>query len=363
MGTLDRYLLREYVRVFLVMLVTVSAAMGISLLFAELDTLLKYSPGMLLSLKYILFYLPGTVLEIVPVIMLLAAFYFLHRLNSRNELVECFVSGMSPVRLMIPVLGMSLVISGLFFYFQERVVTRMTERAQDIMEIQIKGGQKLGRAETGNWLRGSQNRLYHVPLYDPEEQVLHGIWIAQFDPIKMKMLETFLAERAVYEEGVWVLENCTRLVYQGNKIILREQFEKKRMEIEEQPEDFAGVQLKPKEMGFFQLKKLVDNLGLSGGILRRYHAEMAFKLAVPLSCFVLTLVGMAWSLRPHFSGVSVELLGTILIGAGYVASSALFISLGGKGVLPPYLAGCASTIGFACLGLILTLRRQFFPFA
>jgi len=363
MKTLDKYLLKEYLVVLLSIFVGTSAILAVALLFDELDTLIKYGPGLGLSLKFILLYLPNDIATVVPIIMLLSAFYFLHRLNNRNELVECFVAGFSPGRLMVPMLLCSFVISGVFFYFQESVVSWSTARAQDILEVEIKGGQKLGRARTGNWLRGANNRMYHVPLYDTEEKVLHGIWMIALDPTTMKVSESFRADRGVYVDGTWNFENCIRLVFEDNRISKREEMPSIQMDLEEEPEDFAGVQLAPDEMGYFQLRELIRNLGLSGEILRRYRAEMAYKLALPLSCFVLTLVGMAWSLRPQFSGVSVELLATIVIGAAYMALTAFFLSLGGKGAVPPIVAGWLSTVIYLGFGVALLIKRQFFPFA
>lgn len=363
MNTLDRYLLREYIIVLLGVLIGVTTIMGVSIALKEFETLLKHEAPWGLGIKYIVFYVPNAVAEIMPLIMLLASFYFLHRMNSRNELMECLVSGFSPARLMAPTLALSIVISVLFFYLQENVVSYCTARSQDILEVEIKGGQKMGRADTGNWLRGTNNRLYHVPLYDSEEEVLHGVLIAVLDPVNMKIKETYRADKGYYRDGKWVFENCLHSVMGSGKIVRQERFASRVMELDEEPEDFAGVQLGVHEMGFFQLRELIRNLGLTGGILRRYQAEMAYKLALPFSCFVLTLVGMSWSLKPHFSGISVELLGSILIGAGFMAANAFFLSLGGKGLLAPWLAGWFATLILAAIGVLLLIRRQFFPFA
>lgn len=362
MRTLDRYLLKEYISVFATVLFGVSAIMAIVVLFDELDTLLKYKPGFILSIKFVLYTLPQTIAEIVPVIMLLSAFYFLHRLNGRNELSECFVAGFSPARLLAPILVFGVLASVGFFYAQEKIVSHFTIRAQDILEVEIKGGQRLGRAETGNWLRGTNNRMYHVPLYDTEEEILHGVWMAIINPNNMNVRETYRAEKGFYKDNAWWFENGLHCVMSNGRISKQESFDLREMDLDEEPEDFAGVQLSPSEMGFFQMRELIRNLGLSGGILRRYRAEMAYKLALPWGCFVLTLVGMAWSLRPQLSGVSMELLGTLLIGVLYMAFNALFLSLGGKGVLPPSVAGWFSTVLFLGFGSILLARRQYFPF-
>ncbi|HNT34873.1 MAG TPA: LptF/LptG family permease [bacterium] len=226
-----------------------------------------------------------------------------------------------------------------------------------------RGGQKLGRADTGNWLRGTNNRLYHVPLYDSEEEVLHGVFLAVLDPVNMRIKETYRAEKGFYREGRWVFENCLHSVMGNGKIVRQERFPTREMDLDEEPEDFAGVQLSAHEMGYFQLRDLIRDLGLTGGILKRYQAEMSYKLALPVSCFVLTLVGMAWSLKPHFSGISVELLGSILIGAGYMAANAFCLSLGGKGVLSPWIAGWITTLLLAFIGFVLLIRRQYFAFA
>ena len=65
----------------------------------------------------------------------------------------------------------------------------------------------------------------------------------------------------------------------------------------ERPEDFAKEDVQPDEMNYFELREYVERLRASGARVSNYLVDLHLKLAFPLICLVVVLIGGALATR------------------------------------------------------------------
>jgi LPS export ABC transporter permease LptF/LPS export ABC transporter permease LptG len=114
--------------------------------------------GMSLLGQYLFYLFPYVFLQIVPATLMIAILAT-YVIKSRNhEVVSWIAAGQSIFRLLVPCLFLMLVIGWLTWEIQERVVP-FSNRQQDLLRSQIRGGLAAANKEGRYWVAG-RNRLY-----------------------------------------------------------------------------------------------------------------------------------------------------------------------------------------------------------
>ena len=117
----------------------------------------------------------------------------------------------------------------------------------------------------------------------------------------------------------------------------------------------------PKEsakMTYLELNKYISYLMKAGYNATELQVELYKKTAFPLSCIVMSLVGIPFSFsmgkRGAFYGIAIS----IVVGISYWGVSGLFEKMGTYGLLIPFLAAWAPNLlfGAAGLALLFTIR-------
>src|SRR5574337_1952425 len=107
MRILDRYLAREFLRVFVFALAVLLALAAIVDLFVRLSRFLDVS-GMVV-IQYYLQRLPWFGLQVMPVAVLLAALFSLGHMTRQNELLAMKMGHLSFLRIIVPLLVLSQI--------------------------------------------------------------------------------------------------------------------------------------------------------------------------------------------------------------------------------------------------------------
>src|SRR5256885_4865877 len=139
-STLDRYLLREWTKVFLL------AALGFPFLVMVIDLTDKLStylgrgiPKTRLAYSY-LFFLPETISLVLPVAVLFAVVFTVGALGRHSELVAAKASGISFHRVVRPLLAASLAAVALDLGLTELAPVTSARRAELLGEKAVRQG-------------------------------------------------------------------------------------------------------------------------------------------------------------------------------------------------------------------------------
>jgi len=121
------YLAKTFtVRILAVLVMLVLVLMMLDLLSTTGDILAVQSNGQADLLRYVSLRVPQLVARFLPYSVLLATIITLATLNQNSEVTAMKASGLSAHQILAPLLLTALIVAGLSFTFNERIVTRAT---------------------------------------------------------------------------------------------------------------------------------------------------------------------------------------------------------------------------------------------
>ncbi len=343
MRILDRYILKSIIGILSGCLFTFVFLYIIIDLFSHLDTILKQHVGIKLLINYYLSGIPVIFVQVVPIACLLATLYTFAKLNRDNEVIAMRSSGLSIFQLSKTVLTLSLLISVFVFMVNDRMVPGSLVFS-DRMKEQIEDGGKKQDHKQGQIIKnfsmfGANNRLFYANSFNTLSNTMEGIIILEHDN-KQNVLKKIVADKGVYRNGVWIFYHCSTYNYE-NEDSESVYNEEESMTISESPSEFLNQGQKTDYMNISQLDNYIQKLAKSGAtkVIRSLTVDLYQKFAIPLTCLIITLLGVPFSLMMRKRATGLSSLGiSIMVGFLYYVLNAVSIAFGKQGFLPPFIA-------------------------
>jgi len=164
MKIIDRYLLRQFLHVFVICFISLTGLYVVLDAFSHLDDFLRYSEnqGNLLVVlgEYYFYKSIGFFERLSGVISLIAAMFAVTWIQRHNELTALMAAGISRVRVVKPVIGACVALAVLTALGRELVIPRfrqqMSRDARDLMGDQAQQFRPLRDNQSNILLRGNQ---------------------------------------------------------------------------------------------------------------------------------------------------------------------------------------------------------------
>ncbi len=353
MKTLDRYIVRIFLRSLLLFLVAFLILSVIVDFFEKIRMFLSNDASLLQMLRYFLFALPMLLSLVAPAAFLIATLTTFGALSTHHEITALKANGIGVYRLLAPMLAVAVAFSLLFFLFTEFVVPKANENMAQIIQVEIQKQQPPG-AFTKNeiWYRGKAG-IYNFRIFEPLSNTLYGVTVNQFDA-EFNLTRRLDAERAVWQGGRWHFYGLMITRFTAGESPVIEHREEGTIDLPEKPEDFLTLQKSADKMGYFDLKRYIDRIRQEGYDATSYLADWHGKLAFSFVTILLCLIGVAFSLKTERSGALARSVGTgIVVGFSYWIIFAFAMSLGRAGTVSPLLGAWLANMIFALFGLYL----------
>lgn len=356
MTVLDRYIVREFCKLFLIIM---SSFVSLSLIvdfFGRIRMLLSNKATISLMFSYFFFKIPMIVSLTIPVTVLVTALILFGNLSRHNEIVAMKANGISLYRTSLPVIVITGLICILAFLFSEFITPHTNRKAEYIRLVEIQKQAEAGTFKQNQiWYRGKQG-IYNFKMFDPANNIIRGITINYLNQ-NMDITMRIDAERAEWKDGGWVFYNLLVTSFENKGFPSFSRFATKVMPLPEKPSDFKAVQEDAEKMGYLELKKYIHKIREEGYDASRYLVDMHGKTAFPCVSLILAIIGISFSLRSERSGGLTQSMGVgIVIGFSYWFVYAFSLSLGRSGTLPPFLSAWLANIIFATAAGYLFLR-------
>jgi lipopolysaccharide export system permease protein len=357
----DRYLLKQYLRIilfsvlaFVVIYVTVDV-------FEEIDNFIDHEARFIDIAWYYVYSVPFILTYIIPVSLLLGTVFSLGVMSRRNELTALIASGISLIRVTIPIMITALLISVGSAYFNDVVVSHANRRNTDIMlyKIEKRTPPPPGLKENLHYL-GAEGYVYLARTYNHRVKTLYDVVIQQFDGnTLMRRIDARKMEWEIEEDDrSWTLsEGVERSFRLGEETV--QPFDTMTMpDVPETPEDFGKKEVKQDNMTFAELRHYIEKVRLSGGDVGRYMVDLYFKLSFPLAGSIFVLIGIAFASGKRKPTIATGFGVTLLIAFMYYGVLRVGQTLGHNGVIPPLLAAQLGNIIFLGIGLLSLTRAN-----
>lgn len=343
-------------RIIAVLAMLVLVLMSLDLLGKTGDILAVEGNGNAELWTYITLRVPQLISRFLPYSVLLATIITLMGLNQNSEVVAMKAAGLSAHQILAPLLLLGVVIAGISFAFNERVVTRATaslkawesveyaaipETSEARGNVYFNDGPDILMAQSASG-RGADTVLTGVTFYNRDS---NGMIVRQID-----------ADRAVFADPGWRLENARGFVVATA-----------------QPSDLGNVVLgegitigqidlrrvDPDGETLAQLSRSIEALDSAGRRTSELKAKWWHKIAGPLSAILMPLLGAVAGFGLARSGnLFIRAVIGMFLGFAYFVIDNAALALGSFGGYPPLLAAWGPFFLFLLVGETVLIRTE-----
>src|SRR6266566_7633175 len=355
--TLDRYLVRDWLRVFLVTL------LGFPILVIVIDLTDKLDRYMgrgiapqVVAYSYV-FDLPEKMFLVLPVAVLFATVFTVGALGRHSELTAAKASGVSFHRLAAPI-----YLAGVAAFLLGLVVTELAPGAS-ARKAELLGEKPIAAtAQRYNFVyRADGGWVYAIRSLELRSREMRDVILEREGAGPDYPTIIVAAQQAVFAEqrraGGWTLTQGSLRYLLGPDREAAFAFDTLRTPaLRERPVDLLAQPKAPDEMRYTELGRYIDALARSGSDTRKLRVEHALKLSIPFTCIIIALFGAPLAISTPKSGaawgVAVCLATTFIDLLMFQLSKAV----GAGGVLPPTFAAWFPNLVFG--GAAIYLLRK-----
>jgi lipopolysaccharide export system permease protein len=355
--TLDRYLVREWLRVFLVTVLGFPILVIVIDLTDKLDTYLSrgITKGAV-ALSYV-YDLPEKMFLVLPVAVLFATVFTVGTLGRHSELTAAKASGISFHRLVRPLFLAAAAAFALGLVLGE-IAPVVTTRRLELL------GERAIRSTTARYnfvYRADGGWVYAIRSLDLASRQMQDLILEREGTGAAYPTIVLAAQRGAYGDTTqrWTLHGGVLRYLAGPSEEFAFQFDSLRTRVlRERPMDLLAEPKAPDEMRYAELGRYIDALARSGADARKLRVERALKIAIPCICVLIALFGAPLAISSPRAGaawgVAVSLGTTFIVLLLFQLSKAV----GAGGVMPPGLAAWVPNILVAVAAVYLLRKAQ-----
>ncbi|HTY62066.1 MAG TPA: LptF/LptG family permease [Acidobacteriota bacterium] len=352
----DFYISRGFFVYFFWSLITCGTLFVLLTLFDLLDDIIRNGISAYSVLDYFTFLTPQILMITVPVSILLSILINFGILEKNSEITAIKAGGWSLYRISLPIFLIATGFCCSVFLLQDYILPYANVRQENIRNV-IKGRppQTSSRMQR-KWIFGESGRIFNYEYFDSNQDSFVNLNVFDTNLASVQIRRWMYASRAHIENtGLWVIEDGWIRDYHsaqsGFKKIDREE-----IYLPEKASYFEREIFQPKEsskLKYFELKSEIDYLKKSGYNATELQVELHKKIAFPLSCLIMALLGIPFSFFMGKRGAFYGIAMSIAIAISFWGISGVFEALGAYGYLVPVLAAWAPNIVFGASGFVL----------
>jgi LPS export ABC transporter permease LptG/LPS export ABC transporter permease LptF len=353
---LDRYIVRLFSWVFLLVVLSALALFIVFDLIENSDEILRNKVGTGLVLNYYKYLSLQMFYEVAPIVVLVTTLMTFSLLARTNEITACKALGMSLYRLSLPALAAALLVTFFCGYLESSVLPASNEKVAKLKDrIHGRETARTYRRADRQWLFGQGRYIYNYLHYDPQQASLQRLQVFDFDE-QHRLVRRLYAESAHYIGEAWVFTNGWVRSFDGVEVTGYTRFEEpKIVRYPETPDYFDSEIRPPEQMRYGELKRYIQELKESGQAVPELQVELQNKIALPVTSLIMALVALPFAFRLGRQGALYGIGISIVLGIVFMGFFAFFGKLGEAGALPPAVAVWSPGAVFALLSSYLFL--------
>ncbi|MFC1559849.1 LptF/LptG family permease [Candidatus Margulisiibacteriota bacterium] len=354
MKIIDRYIFGEFTAPFFLGIIGFILIMITDLIFTYTNLIINKGVPLLIVLKLLIFKLPAIMVLTFPVSTVFATCMLLGRMSYENEITALRTSGVSLIRISIPVLVIAVIVSFCSYFTNEKIVPWTNHISENIIRQMILK-QPLPEIKEKIFFKDASGRFFYVDKVNQKKNSLEGVMV--YETKGRKFPRVITASDAVYTETVWKLKDG--VIHRFNKkgsMEYQAKFDQMEVLVDENVVNFTE-QRTTYEMNSRELGMLIGMLNRGGVNTAALTVDLMMKVSVPTTCLIFALVGIPFSLRRVRSGRTWGVLFTVMLIFTFYVFASIFRSLGHGGVVPPVMAAWFPNILFGGIGLAFLIKK------
>jgi lipopolysaccharide export system permease protein len=355
LGTLDRYVVSNWLRIFIL------TALGfpiVSIMINLTDTLNRLLDRGLtmkeIAISYV-YSIPENAFIVMPAAVLFATVFTVGAMGRHSELTAAKAGGMSFYRLMLPLFVAAVGASFLAFAVGE-MAPGATARQ---LEIQKSKQTRPTRSRFNFVYRGDAGWVYTIRSLDVSTRQLKQVMFERQGSSESYPDLIITADSASYDDSLrtWRIRDGSSRVIAGPDRQAMFAFRTMSLrDLRQTPADLLAEPKAPDEMRYAELGRYIDALKRSGNDANKLIVEQALKLALPATCMIIALFGAPLAVTTPRAGAAVGVaisLGTTVL---FLLITQIMKAVGAGGVIDPTVAAWLPNALFLLAGLVLLSR-------
>jgi lipopolysaccharide export system permease protein len=351
---LDRYVIREFMRLFLLFAL---AAPVLFILGDWTDNLDTYTERGLqirdVALGYVYMF-PQFVLWSFPIAALIATVFTVSNMTRHSEMAAAKAGGISFWRATLPlaVLGVLLTAAGLGL--SELVPITLRLRAEIMGEEQ----NSFYASRNDFVYRAEDGTVYGIRRLDVLARQIYGMTIErEGDGVERPTMHAFAKEAQWDSAQGWTLrEGFLRLFWPDTPERTYEFQTLQGRDFDETPDELLAEPLEPEEMRYAEMARFIRALERSGGKPYELMFEQAEKIVIPVATLIIILFGAPLANSSHRGGPAYGIGISLGITMVYLVLFRVADAVGTAGIVNPWLAAWAPNVLFFFGAVVLMAR-------
>ncbi|MGD8495021.1 MAG: LptF/LptG family permease [Gemmatimonadales bacterium] len=353
MRTLDRYVLRQFFRIFGVCVLGVPFLFIVIKFTDDIDNLLADAVTRGDVFLHYAYQFPYHMLLAFPIACLIGAVFTVSSMTRHLEVTAAKAGGISFLRLTVPMLiasfGLSLVALAL-----TEVIPAANEKSAEVLGEEHEGGARLSFV-----YRGDGGRYYTIRRLTSSRGEIEQIRIDRegsgydYPPYSVDAATARWDSASAH----WVLRDGTlRLLPERGRTVSFEFDELHQAAFTETPDDLLAPPKDVENMDYGELEAYIDALDRSGSDTRQLRVELMLKIAFPFACFIIALFGAPLANSSRRGGASISIGIALVTTLLFLSLIRIAEGLGAGGILPPPAAAWLPNAFFLAAGVFFYRR-------
>lgn len=330
-------------------------------LFSHLSDFIEAGTAFPQIIRFYVFLIPSIIVYVVPISLLLAVLYSLSQLTRNNEIVAVRACGVSLYRLLVPYIVVGFFASvGVWIinesiapwsaYWTEQFVRG--EKHRDDVSIFV--------AHNLAYRNPIERRNWFIGEFDTRTYNMRHIEVTQLREDGADKLK-YTARDGQWLDGRWWFSHVQIQEFdeRGNPRLPKMDMRREMIELTETPRDFINVTKDPE---FLSSRELIEFLRvhrhLSSDTIARIEVDLQYRLAMPWTCFIVTLLGLPIGSHTGRRGAMLGIALALTLFFSYYVFINFGLALGKNQTLPPWLAAWFPNMLFLGIGLVELYRMR-----
>lgn len=348
----DRYITREFLKLFLLVLAVFIMIYVLVDVFEKVDNFVEAGMSSQVITRYFLYKIPQIIWQVEPVAILIAGLLTISLLLKSNEMLAMKSMGRSLLVICRPIFLLSLLLSLFLFEITENVLPVTTARTNYIWDVQVKKRRPRGFfGKDKFWFKG-ENVIYSIGSLQDGNRLLKDVEIFIFDK-QFNPREIIYARDAFWAGDCWQVRDGKSKIFEstGCRIL---SFKERKVALSENPLDFSEMSRSTSEMSSEQLSRLIGKLEYQGQDIKAYAVDYQARFAYAFMGPVLLILGIPALLWQRVkSSIALGITVGIFIVFSIWTIWQFSLTLGRTGHFSPYLAAWSPLFLAGMSGVII----------
>jgi LPS export ABC transporter permease LptG len=356
---LDRYILREFLKVLAMVLISVIALF----IIVDYTDLAKDIRENHIAASTLLRYFRFKIFEVLnmtlPISVLVATLVTFGMLSKNNEVTAIKSGGVSLYRIALPIIAVAAVMSVLAYFILDFVLPYSNQRAAQLKN-KIEGrATQTAASQQKLWYRGKGHYIINFLNYDEDAKRLTQVQVFEFHPSEFRLTRRVYANSATWNGQGWAFQDgWIRSFTDDGQTTYTPITQPLALFYSETPDDFATDVKPPEQMTFAQLRRYIQTIRNSGYAAEELAVKLYAKTSWPVISTVMALIALPFAFRMGKRGALYGIGLALGLGIAYWIIFAAFTKFGEVGNLPPLLSAWAANILFALGAIYMFLHVE-----